>query len=312
MKPLRKYYQPGCNLAEKIQSLGSATDCPSVQCEATHDTVMDIALSYALAVQYFLPSPETSASRLAFRCALHVSSTAALLREIAFGVPFEASENGSFLGLDLGTGTGVLAIGMVAAALRKGVALQNIRVIGVEKDRDLLVCAKNIFDDINKTVSATVLTIQEGDITNPKILASVGLSSANMIVSETICSSTIPFYWNTKTSIPILQHPHEDSYSKSFYQRIKGDWELDPYAQVMLACRHVRESFSQDIWAGSLGMFPLMTFPFGQPYEEFQNNLALLEGDDGQRVKIALGEVGKYYAFNYDYCWLFTEGRRWL
>ena len=312
MKPLRKYYQPGCNLAEKIQSLGSATSCPSVQCETTHNIVMDIALSYALEVQYFLPSPETSASRLAFRCALHVSSTAALLREIAFGVPFEASKNGRFLGLDLGTGTGVLAIGMVAAALRKGVALQNIRVIGVEKDRHLLVCAENIFDDINKTVGATVLTIQEGDITNPKILASVGLSSANMIVSETICSSTIPFYWNTKTSIPILQHPHEDSYSKSFYQRIKGDWELDPYAQVMLACRHVRESFSQDIWAGSLGMFPLMTFPFGQPYEEFQNNLALLEGDDGQRVKIALGEVGKYYAFNYDYCWLFTEGRRWL
>ena len=311
MKPSRKYYQPGCPLAQKIQSLGSATSCPSVQCEATHDTVMDIALSYALAVQYFLPSPETSASRLAFRCALHVSSTAALLREIAFGVPFEASKNGRFLGLDLGTGTGVLAIGMVAAALRKGVALQNIRVIGVEKDRHLLVCAENIFDDINKTVGATVLTIQEGDITNPKILASVGLSSANMIVSETICSSTIPFYWNTKTSIPILQHPHEDSYSKSFHQKIKGDWELDPYAQVILACRHVRESFSQDIWAGSLGMFPLMTFPFGRTYTQFQNKLLLLEGNDGQRTAYALSEVGMYYSCNYDCGVLLEVSRRW-
>ena len=310
MKALEKYYQPGCNLAEKIQSLGSVTDCPSVQCETTHNIVMDLALSYALWVQNFLPSPETSASKLANNCALDVYSTAALLREIAFGVPFEASENGSFLGLDLGTGTGVLAIGMVAAALRKGVALQNIRVIGVEKDPDLLVCAERIFDDINKTVGATVLTIQKDDITNPKILASAGVPSANMIVSETISPSTIPFYWHPKQT-KRLSHPKDHLWSSLLRRPIKGDWELDPYVQVILACRHVRESFSQDIWAGSLGMFPLMTFPFGRTYTQFQNKLLLLEGNDGQRTAYALSEVGMYYSCNYDCGVLLEVSRRW-
>ena len=311
MKLLEKYHNPGLPLAKKIHLLGSVDDCPSVQCEATHNAVMDLALSYALKAQYSLPnSYQTGEADLGMTCVLDYFATAALLREIVFGVPFSANKNGSFLGLDLGTGTGVLAIGMVAAALRKGVALQNIRVIGVEKDQLLLQCARGIFDNINETLGSDVLIVQEGDIRSCEDLKNAGVSSANMIVSETISPSTIPFYWHPKQT-KRLSHPKDHLWSSLLRRPIKGDWELDPYVQVILACRHVRKSFSQDIWAGSLGMFPLMTFPFGQPYEEFQNMLALLEGDDGRRTAYALSEVGMYYSCNYDCSALLEVSRRW-
>lgn len=129
---------------------------------------------------------ETLRHRFALRCLKDVRSSAALVKEIAFADP-PLNADDTFHAADLGTGTGVLAVGEAIAGLRSGARTAVLHMVDTE--RFLLNAAATSVATLDPRIQCRP---QVADITEPSLYRDLPLNDIRFWVTETISQGLPP------------------------------------------------------------------------------------------------------------------------
>jgi len=177
--------------------------------------------------------------RYGIQCAADLRRTAAIFKEIAFGGRFVNSQH--FLGLDIGSGTGILMMAMVVAAKRRGI--RDYHVVGIEK-------SKMAEEQSEKTMSRLIpgdrLSVLCENIVEEFKLSGLFRGMLHYWVSETISLQT-----------PKLKSDQPELGLNPAQLRIrKMEYTSDPFVEAFRNSLREIPHFSHNVEMGRTAMFP--------------------------------------------------------
>lgn len=174
-------------------------------------------------------------------CLVDLRQTTAIFKEIAFTERFEAKDG--FMGLDIGSGTGVLMAAMAIAAKRKGV--KDIFCIGIERVKRAVIQShsplRRLIGDENYAV------IHGNALENNLFKLLFENGRPNFWVSETIGRNTPPID---------LSRGDFGLDPREIMVRDKYERNGDPFVEVLGKSMNEIEDFSDSIIKGQIAMFP--------------------------------------------------------
>lgn len=130
---------------------------------------------------YGKPTPGNDAYPI--RCAADLHRTAAVFKEVAFGGNFV--NNGRFIGLDLGSGTGVLTLAMAVAAARR--KIKDFYCVGFERSG---MAAKRSQETLESVVGKDHVAVFCRDVRDRNNYSELFKKPIHYWVSETISINT--------------------------------------------------------------------------------------------------------------------------
>ena len=196
------------------------------------------------------------------KCLADVRRTAAIFKEIAFNDRFKA--NGHFVGMDFGSGTGILTLAMAISAKRR--QIEELLCIGVEL-REL--AANN-----SRRVLREMLEEDEISIIHKHILISRILPK--------LLKKYIPQFWVSetisKTTPPIDLEQRDFGFTtKEIMYRDKYEACDDPFPEFLGQTMNALPGFLDDVRGGKIAMFPNIANRSYYPHRE-QSALNLRTG----------------------------------
>lgn len=219
MKKIEAYLRTDMSLAQKFDELADTEKFSDKDSSGAKEAIMDFVVSYLLEFsELTLPelreyaqavvkkdyghplvkkkTQEAGAPRdgMVLGMLLDLRSTAALVQEIVFG-EHEGFEGDRFVGLDLGSGSGILSVALAIAGARKKV---KTVIKGIELQPYSLEEAERIVGDINENSKHDVsITFAEGDLTEDQVFKEEILpfveengNKVDFVVSETFNHTT--------------------------------------------------------------------------------------------------------------------------
>jgi hypothetical protein len=189
-------------------------------------------------------------------CVADLRATAAIVKEIIFNDRFESE--GRFVGLDFGSGTGILTAAMVIAAKRR--QIDKILCVGVEMNSIAAMKSRRVLE---KLFGEEQVAIAWGDITKPemfdkmpqntKILSEAGWTKKDPIqywISETFSTGTPPLDTNL--------YRHNMSAAEIMFDEWKMDEQenVDPFPHIYWNSRNNLKLLKKNVKRGKTAMFP--------------------------------------------------------
>ena len=173
------------------------------------------------------------------QCAADIRRTAALFKEIAFGGNFV--DNGRFMGLELGSGTGIMMLAMAVAAARR--KIKDVYCVGIEKSG---MAAKRSQETLDQAVGRDHASVLCRDIRDEGTLASLFKKPIHYWVSETISINT-----------PKLDMRYRD-FALSEDQKLLRRLEMttDPFVEALRISISELPLFKSYVKVNGTAMFP--------------------------------------------------------
>ncbi len=191
----------------------------------------------------------------AILCASDIFSTAALVKEIIFGLSFEKDNADDVSIVDIGSGTGILTIAGIIAGRRK--KAENIYVIGVEISQQASKISQQILNTLKREDEH--IKIHCGDILAPNRTDSVNirttLSRCNpqIIISETISQAT-PRMRSTERGMEIdTQNPVLKILTDIF---LEIQQKTDPFPTIIQYLQVLFPNMYQSVKSQKIALFP--------------------------------------------------------
>ncbi len=237
-------YRPP-RLSEQIRALANARRFPGPEAYGADRAIMDLVETYQALYAESVGAkrsrtldhvPHLDQHRYVADACLHDSAaTAALIKELLF-LPVAPNADGSFGAADLGTGTGVLALGATIAGLRAGA--ERVTVYASDIHPHLLMRASQALSHVGNRVRFEML---RGDIRDPAFLSLIPASDVRLWVSETINGAT-PRLDITEDDVVAAEQGYV--------------FAPDPYPQVLRALARAVPGFVQSIREKRSHLFP--------------------------------------------------------
>ncbi len=223
--------------------------------------------------------------KCAISCLADTNATAALVKEIAF-TPVPLNEDGSFVSVDLGAGTGVLSVGAAIAGLRSDAAEIILKIVDIESD--LLERARKTLGCVGNHVE---IESHVGDIAQRPVYTQFNPHRVRYWISETISQGTPQAKVIEGHVVWLEQGTHRA--------------ELDPYPYVIHHLTQMLPDLPELLAHGRSRLFPdLFT---GQYHPGVHEALQLTSSKSHQQHG-PLGTVGRdFFRLNYEQ----TGGARW-
>lgn len=231
---------------------------------------------------------------LAIHSLLDLRTTAAIVKEIIFNQCFE-NDGKNFIGVDLGSGTGILTLATVIAGRRK--RLRDILVLGIEIAPNLVRQSRRTLESILHGQNCH--KIENLDATNPGMWSVLDGLPLHFWVSETIADSTPPLTLlpygriglgrGIRTVVSLLANIGHDS-----------------FAQILDSTMRGRPNFVEDVIYDRTAMFPDLINGNYRPNFE-QSDLCLRTGLEPS-INLPLSSAGKEFEDYED----FNTDRRWI
>ncbi len=174
-------------------------------------------------------------------CILDVQATAAIVKEIIFNDRFEKRQD--FVGLDLGSGSGILSLAAYITSQRA--RIQRVLIMGMDRQQKALNKSQEMFRKV--APRATFQTIP-ADIRRPDIMTLFEGLPLSSWISETISTGTV--------QIRIQDNDVCVPRSEAAQFAIMLDSLHDPYVEVLANTVRGRRHFIDDVKKGRTAMFP--------------------------------------------------------
>jgi hypothetical protein len=173
------------------------------------------------------------------QCAADIRRTAAIFKEIAFGGNFV--DNGRFLGLELGSGTGVMMLAMSVAATRR--KIKDFYCVGIEKSS---MAAKRSQEALDQAVGRNHVSVLCKDVRDEGVLSSLFKNPIHYWVSETISVNT-----------PKIDMQYRD-FGLSEDQKLIRRLEMttDPFVEALRISMDELPLFKSYVRSNGTAMFP--------------------------------------------------------
>lgn len=224
------------------------------------------------------------------RCHADIQKTAAIFKEIAFNQRFES--DGSFSGIDLGSGTGILTLAMVIAAKRKKV--EKIEAYGFEVRKRTAEKSRSAL----ASLFGNEVKVEHTDLYVENNLRRALAKGHNYWVSETVVS-------NTLSATPFLDIFKKDlgiSDLDLLFRR--KEKHTDPFVEILMGTLKEDPEFFDKVRDGKIAMFPDIASGLFRPNKE---NTRIILSTGPKRI-LPLHSVGQEFR-NYEGMGLRVE--RW-
>lgn len=227
----------------------------------------------------------------ALHCLADVRQSAAIFKEVAFNDHFEARDG--FIGLDIGSGTGILMMAMAIAARRKGI--DQILCVGIERVKKVERQSKEVM----------------GQIVDPQQIAVLNENAMRPDLLRNMFDGSVPNYWVSETisrSTPAIDLDKPDFGLSTFDITFRNKHEIngDPFVEVLDKSLAELPAFTKKVHQGKVAMFPDIFNGFYRPDKD-HSRLTLKTGEDPQKP-LKLEDVDEEF-MNYEDFDL--EYRRW-
>lgn len=215
-------------------------------------------------------------------CVLDLHATAAIVKEILFGGGFDTQ--GTFCGVDFGSGTGILTLAACIAAQRAQV--QKILMFGIEGHQQTVVHSQRALEYGMKGIEVPMMWgIRKLDIRHPNIMNIFDGYPLSYWISETISTATPPLIIEENT----VQIPK----TEEVMYRVAIDESGDPFPIVFTNAAKARPRLLQDIRDGKTAMFPDIVNGRYQPAMDMEPTIQLRTGR--RREPIRLTDIGEEF-----------------
>jgi len=209
---------------------------------------------------------------LALESLLDVRATAVLVREIVFNQNFDTSNFG-YVGVDLGSGTGILTLASIIAGRRR--QIRSVTVLGVDNQKSAINKSKRVLSG----VANGQFILQHGDILDPGLYDVFRGIPVQSWVSETISEVT-----------PRMRFDGDDVVvSPVFGKHVFRDLHADPFPHVLNRTLQGIPSFVAGVKSRRTAMFPDLVNGFYRP--DMLNSKLVLRSSDS-RTPRSLPDVG--------------------
>jgi hypothetical protein len=224
----------------------------------------------------------------AVRCLYDIRQTAAIFKEIVFSNAFEKTK--TFFGLDLGSGTGILAVAMVLAARRKGI--REIRSVGIERSFVAVERATKVAERLG--LSKEIEFMCEDLLTPGLIEGLVSDRPLSFWVSETI-SIAVPKFDPTIPGFDL---------NMKLARGRKTELRSDPFVEVLKKTIDADPKFLENVRTCKVAMFPDMANGLYTP----DGNRSKIDLKTGLGNPLPLERLGQEFEAYED---LGSKHRRW-
>ncbi len=225
---------------------------------------------------------------------IDIRATSSIVKEIIFNQRYTKTD--TFVGVDLGCGTGILSLASAIAAKRREV--QAIVIAGFDINENLVREARNTLED---TISGVRFNLQAVDLESGSFWRNMTLPLSQWI-SETIGFITPPIGIEQKDGIPRVEI-QENIESIASLILSSGS---DPFPEILAITVRDRPQFVSDVQRGSTAMFPDIINDRYRPNNE-QSTLSLTTARNTKHIP--LNRVGEEF---HQYESPATDGsRRW-
>lgn len=217
--------------------------------------------------------------KLAVESLVDLRATAAIMKEIIFGGEFKVDQrrggifDNTFIGMDLGSGTGILTLAMAIAARRTEIA--NVTVIGLDISP---VAVENSQRVLSRVLPSEQFLMKRGNIADPMCWAIVHDMPLHYLVSETIGPSTPPI---EKRNGGWAMRGEERKLRASMLTQM----DMDPFPVVFMNAMQYRPQLERDIHQGRTAMFPDLIGGRYSPHYEY-STLALKTASNSTHRKL--------------------------
>jgi len=207
-------------------------------------------------------------------------ATAAIVREVIFNNRFARGRD--FIGADFGSGSSILMLASMIAALRS--EAKKIFVVGFDISKKAIEGAKRCLDGI---IPDSFWRINQADILNPDLVGIFRGMSLNHWVSETFSDNT-PAMKVEGDGLAVFDGGDPRDLGKSLVL----NQHADPFPQVLINTVQGRPGFFEDVRGGKTAMFPDIVN--GQYIPDFSRSLLSLR--TGTELYRPLHEVGREFS----------------
>lgn len=235
------------------------------------------------------------------QCATDLRSTAAIVKEIIFNKGFQLYPEYGFTSIDLGSGTGILAMASIVAGMRK--RARSITTVALDLSEKAITESKRVMEGVIGRLrykGEVNLVIESVDITRRGLMRVFEGMPLSFWISETIDQET-PAIKATGDGVRLTStnRMHLGMHA------LGAARQIDPYQMVLDRTLKDRRCFYDDVRVGRTAMFPDVInglfLPDGQ-------ESTLLLSTSGIDRRLALPEAGTEFA---DYEDLGVE-KRWV
>jgi hypothetical protein len=279
MKNFAQYYTPQVPLRGDIDALSDPQLDHERHREQVNDLVMNVALKY---LALYLNVPQGDVSKIAevaslkgrssekivsdiflalagervtppeacgIQCLADIRSTAAIVKEVIFQVIRRKTDEGPFVSVDFGSGTGILVLASAIAGRRMEVshALSlgfDLQPLAVDRSRTIL----------NQLVGSSRVQIDRMDVSNIDFHKGLAQLPLTQWVSETISFDTPRMILDDRGSPTLVSLPGYDGPAPE--DKVLVDRYYDPYFDVLRHTVSARWGFRDSVLAQRIGMFP--------------------------------------------------------
>ncbi len=175
-------------------------------------------------------------------CLTDSSASAAIVKEIIFNGNFEKGRE--FIGIDAGSGTGILLMAIIIAAKRA--RIQQIIGLGFEKEKPAVERSNRVLSMLRR--NNVDFKVQRADVLRKGLFESFEGLPLNFWVSETF-SNVTPQLSVSDTTVRIVG-------DEGTQMAARGQAILDPFHYVLRATVEERPSFVRDVKSNRTAMFP--------------------------------------------------------
>lgn len=219
-------------------------------------------------------------------CLADLRATAVIVKEIIFNQRFQIKD--CFIGLDIGTGSGILALANFIAGKRKGA--REIHVAGCEVNS---LFARRARRTLSEILSRDQFAVLETDATQDSFWNELGDIPFNFVVSETISHGTPPMvYRDGQFEVTI-----DENFGDTSGQYAKYVSTIDPFPILMRILLSKRPSFVEDVRSGRVALFP--DIANGDYIPELGKSRIFLRTDIG-RYPVLLPRIGEEFSMYED------------
>lgn len=232
---------------------------------------------------------------MALQCLADVRSTAAIFKEVAFSDRFQ--KEGNYLGIDLGSGTGILSLAMGIAARRAEVV--DTLIVGLEIQEKAVVRSRRALERI---LGNREVLIRNANVLSRGLFHQFEGLPLHAWVSETISIGTPPLGLNGDKLTVLESSKRSRQESMEIVSMSRG---TDPFVDILANTLSERPQIVNDVKEGRTAMFP--DFFNGNYMPDHEASTLKLRTAKDKRHQL-ISHVGREFG---DYEDLGLSHRRW-
>lgn len=232
--------------------------------------------------------------KMAIQCLCAIKDTSAIFKEIAFNDQFDAGNH--FVGVDFGSGTGILMVASLIAARRK--KINNVAILGLDILNQAVVESSRVLSEIDPKKN---MIVQRADISRMEPYGVFQrIPSLSHWISETFGYLT--------PKVRVVDDDLEIPMDKASLTAIMSNKGSDPFPFVVGNTLQAIPSFAYDVRGKSTAMFPDLINGLYLPDMD-NSSMALRTGvDQNHRRLDKIGnEFDDYQSFSVEPRWQFED-----